>query len=239
MRADEAQELNRVPELLFHTTLTVVDNQPNPSGPARATYPLSTHTTMEAAKEFAPKALAELGYHRSDFETYEIRPESTSNAETDEEVYWPLGDRVIVVARRTGPYDFLIGISTTSNKEMIPSQEGDPSQLQLRHSDDQLHYVVWTKVDYNINAWGHAFAWDIKGVCLSRADAIEVAETCLLSGEVDREDFVKYEERSSHDPEEVWHFGDDDVVYALAPTGETFTVAVRTALKSRSQLDGI
>ncbi|EXL66822.1 hypothetical protein FOPG_17034, partial [Fusarium oxysporum f. sp. conglutinans race 2 54008] len=56
-----------VPELLYHTVLTVIDYHKEPSGATCSVYVLGTHSALGAAKAFATSALQGLNYQPEDF----------------------------------------------------------------------------------------------------------------------------------------------------------------------------
>jgi hypothetical protein len=78
-----------VPELLYHTVLTVIDYHTEPSGATRSVYVLSTYGTFEAAKAFATSALQELNYQPEDFTVFAIRSSEP----------WEYDDGLLVFAR--------------------------------------------------------------------------------------------------------------------------------------------
>ena len=82
-----------VPELLFHTVLTVIDYHADTSGSTQTVYVLGTHTTLEAAKAFSYTALEGLGYQPDDFAEFETR--ATKGPETN----WTHGDGVMVYTK--------------------------------------------------------------------------------------------------------------------------------------------
>ncbi len=65
-------------ELLFHTTLVVVDYHTDRSGSTQTVYVLGTQTTLDAAKRFATTALQTLNYEPSDFAVYEVHTPTRS-----------------------------------------------------------------------------------------------------------------------------------------------------------------
>ncbi|EEU33393.1 uncharacterized protein NECHADRAFT_89520 [Fusarium vanettenii 77-13-4] len=80
---------NDVPELLYHTVLTVIDSYQEPSGPTSSVYVLGTHSTLEAAKAFATSALQGLNYEPEEFTEYAVRSSKP----------WEHGDGVLVFAQ--------------------------------------------------------------------------------------------------------------------------------------------
>ena len=220
-----------VPTSLFNTILTVVDHGDNAAGSVNHVYPLGTHTSLEAAKDFSRKALQSLGYSPSDFTSYEERPKAPgSDAEA-----WPHGDGTMVYAKRTGPHDFIVGIATTPNNENLPADPSNPTQLALPGGTDHLHYVMQSKVDYNAVRADAAQSTEIEGIYTKRADALAAAKACLLDEDVRPEDFAEYDESDSPAFKNEWPFGEDVVVHAVAQTGENYTVAVRTVVGSRTK----
>lgn len=210
-----------VPENLYHTTLTVIE----PNDTSRKVFVLGTHTKLDKAKEFAAKALNELGYAKDDFAEYAERKPGEE---------WKHGDGVKVYTKANSGQEFLVGIDTKGNTEKLP--EGADGQLELPKGADHLHYVLQTKIDYNQDRSGDYQTSEIEGCYVKRADAYEAARKALVDGEgaLRREDFAQYDERKDGD-ESSWPFGEDVFVHAVAPTGENYTVAVRTVPGAHKQ----
>jgi hypothetical protein len=220
-----------VPSSLFHTTLTVIKDPADSGCSVSTVYPLGTHATLRAAKDFSSKALQGLGYYPSDFELYEERPKTPEpDAET-----WPYSDGTMIHAKRPGPCEFLISIMTTPNNEQLSVNPDKPSELELPGGTDHLHYVMQTKVDYNSQRIGAAQDTEIEGVYVKRADAFAAAKACLISDEIPREDYAQYDEWDSETLKDEWPFGEDVVVHAVSQTGENYTVAIRTVIGSHSK----
>jgi hypothetical protein len=211
-----AAKETEIPELLYHTTLTVIDYHTDTSGSTRTVYVLNTHTTLEAAKAFAGRALQTLNYVAEDFTEYEQR--ATSPVET-----WKHGDGVMVYARAPAGQEFLVGLDTKPNTESLAA--GVDSTLKLPDPTAHLHYVMQTKTDYNQDKSGAFQTTEIEGCYVHRADAIRAAKNCLVG---ERADFAQYDERDSVEMTGQWPFGEDVVVHVVAQTGENYTVAVRT-----------
>jgi hypothetical protein len=130
------------PELLFHTTLRVVDFRTDPSGATQTVFVLGTHTDLAAAKVFSQTALQGLGYEFSDFTEYKTH----ANLAEGEE--WKYGDGIIVHAVAPAGQVFEVGLDTKPNTEALPEAETG-SVLKLPAGHDHLHYVLQTKTDYN------------------------------------------------------------------------------------------
>ncbi|KAH6951168.1 hypothetical protein BKA56DRAFT_605981 [Ilyonectria sp. MPI-CAGE-AT-0026] len=202
---------NDVPELLYHTTLAVIDYQEDPSGATRSTYVLGTHSTLEAAKAFATSSLQGLKYEPNDFSEYAVR-----SAEP-----WKHGDGVLVFARAPAGQVFLIGIDTTPNNESLPA--GPDGTIVFPQGAGLLHYVLQTTIDYNQDRTGSVQSTEIEGTYVQRADAWAAARKCL-----DPEQFVEYDVCESEEMAGQWPFGEDVVTHAVAETGQNSVVAVRT-----------
>jgi hypothetical protein len=214
-----------VPELLYHTTLTVIDFHADTSGSTRKVFVLGTHTNLEKAKEFSARVLQELGYKRDDFAEYAERKPGEE---------WKHGDGVIVYTKSEAGQEFLVGIDTKGNTEKLP--EGENGHLEFPKGVDHLHYVLQTKIDYNQDRSGAYQTTEIEGCYVKRSDAYAAAQKTLINGEtgLKREDFAQYDERKDGD-ESSWPFGEDVLVHAIAPTGENYTVAVRTVPGAHTQ----
>ncbi|KAB5527968.1 hypothetical protein GE09DRAFT_975298 [Coniochaeta sp. 2T2.1] len=203
-----------VPDLLYHTLLTVIDFHDDTSGYTRSTYPLGTNTTLPAAKAFAAQALEKLNYTPDDFETYAVH--TPENNDT-----WPHGDGVIVYAKAPAGHELVVKLDTTSNDERL-SADSDNNTPRLPSPSDHLHYVLQTKVDYHQDRSGASQTTQIEGVYVYRRDALRAAKGMLG----DKSEYAQYDERS--DLNGQWPFGDDAVVHAVGQTGENYSVAVRT-----------
>ena len=205
--------VNNIPELLYHTTLTVIDYHEDASGARRSMYVLGTHCTIEAAKAFSTSALQSLGYERDDFTEYATR--------SNEPWKYSCIGGVLVFARAPAGQVFLIGIDTTPNNESLV---GDPNGgVVLPQKTDLLHYVLQTTIDYNLDRTGSVQATDIEGTYVHRADALKAAISCI-----DRDQFIEYDVRDSEEMVGQWPFGEDVIVHAVTETGQNYTVAVRT-----------
>ncbi|KAH7243884.1 hypothetical protein FSOLCH5_013517 [Fusarium solani] len=198
------------PELLFHTTLTVIDYHKDSVGAKRSVYILGTHATVEAAKVFAARALHELRYEPGDFEEYATRSSSEE---------WKHGDGVLVYAKAPAGQVFLIGVDTTPNNESLPANPD--GSVMLPKGVESLHYVVQTTIDYNKDRTGCVQETEIEGSYIHRADAFSAAQKCL-----DPADFAEYD--TIGDMVGEWPFGEDVVVHAVTETGQNTTVAVTT-----------
>jgi hypothetical protein len=197
-------------DLLYHTTLTVIDYHEDPSGAKHSAYVLATHASIEAAKTFAREALHLLKYEPDDFEEYSVYSSSHE---------WKHGDGVVVYARAPAGQVFQIGVRTTPNNEsLLANPDGT---VVLPKGADLLHYVVQTTIDYNKDRTGCAQEVDIQGSYVLRADALAAAKACLA-----QENFTEYDSRDEFKNE--WPFGEDVVVHAVSETGQNYTVAVTT-----------
>jgi hypothetical protein len=63
-----------IPEFLYHTYLTVDKHNIQTLEDIPRLYILGSHSTLEAAKKYALKALATLGYKEADFALHQTRP---------------------------------------------------------------------------------------------------------------------------------------------------------------------
>ncbi|KAH7180261.1 hypothetical protein DER46DRAFT_491337 [Fusarium sp. MPI-SDFR-AT-0072] len=146
---------DNVPELLYHTVLTVIDYQKEPSEATRSVYVLGTHSALEAAKAFAISALQVLNYQPEDFIEFAVRSSEP----------WEHDDCLHVFARTPAGQVFLIGIDTTLNIEsLLASPDG---VVVLPNGSNRLHYVLQT-ID---NSLGYRQSTKIQGIYVHRADA--------------------------------------------------------------------
>jgi len=214
-----------IPELLYHTTLTVIDYHVDTSGSTRGVYVLGTHTTLESAKAFSLTALQGLGYEEDDFAEYKTRSKKPPTDEGEEG--WPYGDGVLVYAKAPAGQEFLVSLDTKPNTENLPEDVASGDHvLKLPQGFGHLHYVLQTKIDYNQDKSGAFQTTEIEGCYMRRADALSAARGALA--ELDRESFSQYDERDDEKEAGDWPFGDDVVVHAVAETGENYSVCVRT-----------
>lgn len=58
-----------IPEVLYHTILTVIDYPHDASGASRTVFVLETHGTLEAAKAYAVQSLEKLNFKSDDFQS--------------------------------------------------------------------------------------------------------------------------------------------------------------------------
>lgn len=217
-------ESKTTPDTLFHTLLTVIDYHTDPSGGTRSTWVLGSHTDLPAAKAFAKKSLASLGYNRDDFKTYEEAPSAgapTPEITATKMKDWTHGDGYIVWAQAPAGQVFEVNIDAKTNDENLPaSEDGTP---ELPQGVDHLHYVMQTRIDYNKDRTGAEQETGVEGSYVKRADAMIAAKGLLLKG-----DFEEYDERDENDGKGEWEFGEDVVVHAVKGDGENFDIAVRT-----------
>ncbi|KIH87760.1 hypothetical protein SPBR_05255 [Sporothrix brasiliensis 5110] len=230
--------MSGIPELLYHTTLTVLGKDGETAAPTRSVYVLGTHATVEAAKAFASKALQDLGYEPSDFVQYDVRDGTQPLAH---------GDGVVVYAKAPAGQEFIVGLDTTPNDQGFLAGPDGTIQLSAHPDNDgkrekdlarHLHYVLQTAIDYN--AWvGDAFEkTDIEGCYVHRADAFAAAKKCLKGTGYD---FAQYDQRDDLRETDEWPFGDDVLVHAVSQSGENFSVSVCTipgAHKKHSKKNG-
>lgn len=232
------QRTSEVPGRLYHTLLTVTHFYEDTSGYAQATYPLGTHTSLPAAEAFAAHALETLDYRPDDFAEYAVRGDQATTTPPPGRVDWPYGDGTIVYAKQPARgREFLVRIDTTPNTEALPAGgPGDTPRLRSSSSPapsdpHRLNYVIRTRVDYEQDRSADMQTTEVRGVYVRRRDALAAARKML--GE--RAEFAQYDEHAD-DEKGQWPFGDDVVAHAVAQTGQTYTVAVRTVPETHGKL---
>jgi hypothetical protein len=173
-----------IPELLFHSTLEVVDeHRAGGFDGTHQVFVLGTYGSLDAARKFSSGAFEALGYKSDDFTIYEVHAPGRD---------WPYGDGILVFAQAPSGQQFKIGIYTTFNEENLAVNPD--GVLLLPTGTDHLHYVLQTTVDYNQDRSGAVQSTDIIGTFLVRKTALNAALTCLQE---DKDRFVQYEERDS------------------------------------------
>ncbi len=223
---------DKIPELLFHTVLTVINFHEDTSGSTQVVYVLGTHTTLPAAKSFSLDALHLLGYERDDFLQYDSQADRPPTP-PDSDSTWPHGDGVMVYTKAPAGQEFLVSIDTKSNTESL--SEGPEHTLLLPQGHDHLHYVLQTKTDYNQDKSGAYQTTEIEGCFARRKDAERVARG-LLVDEAEgrgRDGYTQYDERDSEEEKGQWPFGEGVLVHAVGEAGENYSVSVRTSPGAR------
>ncbi|CAK7213551.1 hypothetical protein SBRCBS47491_001839 [Sporothrix bragantina] len=215
--------MSGTPELLYHTTLTVVGKDAETSAPTRHVYVLGTHSTVEAAKAFSSKALKDLGYEPSDFVQYDVYDGKLPSTHSD---------GVVVHAKAPAGQEFIVGIDTTPNDQGFLAGPNGTIKLSVhpegKLDDDlapHLHYVLQSAIDYNTWNSDALEKTDIEGCYVHRADAFAAAKNCLKNTGYE---FMQYDQRDDLSKAEDWPFGDDVLVHAVSQTGENFSVSVCT-----------
>ena len=205
------------PELLYHTTLTVVDYHADISESLQAVYVLGTHGTVAAAKQFAANALHTLGYEPEDFAVFEgNQPQGP----------WRHGDGVVVYAQAFNGRELLIGLETTPNAAGFALR--DNGALDLPHgSGSHLYYVLQSKTDYNRDRSGTAQTTEIEGCFIRRDDALRAAKECLVQSLGPKSEFAQYDERPDLGPAE------DVSVPAVQATGWRSEISLIAAVAVR------
>ncbi|KHN95358.1 uncharacterized protein MAM_06862 [Metarhizium album ARSEF 1941] len=216
----------QVPELLFHTILTVIDYSHDASGASRTTFVLGTHGTLEAAKAFAVQSLESVNFKPDDFQKYHVKHlEQETPGKT-----WIHGDGVLVFARSFDGQEFRVSIDTTPNNESLHANTQD-GEMRLPEGAKFLHYVVQTIIDYNVDRSGSLQTTEIQGVYVHRADAWTAAHKCLAPDE-----FAEYDCRGDTEFVEAWPFGDNVAVHAVSETGQNYLIAVNTPPQHRHDI---
>ena len=171
-----------IPEFLYHTTVTVINNHAASGGSQQAVYVLGTHANLEAAKSFALTALPRINYQPDDFVAYNVHRAGEP---------WTYGDGVLVSATAPAGQTFIVRIDTkTNNEKLAAAADGT---VVLPAGANHLHYVLQTTVDYNKDRSGDCQNTEIEGCFAHKHDAVLAAKK-LLSDQ--KGDFLLYEERS-------------------------------------------
>ncbi|KAH0541378.1 hypothetical protein FGG08_004142 [Glutinoglossum americanum] len=90
---------------------------------------------------------------------------------------------------------------------------------------EQLFHVKRTLIDFHKDPSGALQTVSILGTYTSLTAAKRFAQTALFTEGYSRDDLTTYKINSG---EESWPYGDGVIVHAIAPSGETFNVAVDT-----------
>jgi hypothetical protein len=207
-----------IPEVLYHTILTVIDYPHDGSGASRTVFVLETHGTLEAAKSYAVQSLEKLNFKSDDFQKYHVR----GRDEGVPDKAWTCGDGVLVFARSLDGQEFHVAIDTTPNNESLGANAQN-GEMILPEGAKFLHYVVQTTINYHVDRSGGLQRTEIQGVYLRRADAWIAAHKCL-----DPKEYVEYDSRGDADFVKQWPFGENVAVHAASDMGENFLIAVNT-----------
>jgi len=202
-----------VPELLFHTILTVIHHDSEAGSGRLDAYVLGTRTTLEAAKSFARHSLTFFGYSKEEFQIYE---EKTPGVE------WKHGDGVMVYGKTAAQQQVLVTIDTKPNTGRV--RAAPDGTLLLPDGSDHLHYVLQTVANYNT---GRVESVEIEGAYAKRLDALAAAKRCLVDGNIRKEDYARYDEREDLSMPDDWPFGEDVFVHAVSANGENYEVSLK------------
>ncbi|KFA70138.1 hypothetical protein S40285_06614 [Stachybotrys chlorohalonatus IBT 40285] len=211
--SDSSQKL-QVPELLYHTVLTVIDYQADPNGGIRYIFVLGTRGSLKSAKVFTQTSLEEIGYKKDDFINYDVRDLGETAPES-----WKHGDGVFVQATAPAGHVFVVKIDTTPNNESIPMNAD--GKIVLPNGATFLHYVVQRVIDYNADRNGSIQWYEIEGTYVHRADAWTAAHKCL-----EKSDYAEYDSRGDPNFVGEWPYGDEVAVHAVSETGQNCMVSV-------------
>jgi hypothetical protein len=204
-----------MPELLYNTILTVIDLHKDPSGAARSSWILGTHSTRDAAKSYALGSLQKLSFAPDDFKEYEVRTAQCSSADR-----WSHGDDTLIFACAPSGQVFLVGIEAMPNNASLSATSD--GEVVLPEGVDSLNYVVQVVVDHNQDSFGSVPRAHVNGSYVHRADALLAARNCL-----DPAEFAEYDMQDDPDVVDQWPFGEDVVVHAISKTGQIQCVAVK------------
>jgi hypothetical protein len=167
-----------------------------------------TYTDLRAAKSAAQRVLADEGYARDNFSSYDVN-DGTAGP-------WRHGDGVIVhavVAAET----FLVELETVPNT--IAAARADDGRV-----NGHLFHVLQTDVDYNADRSGDARSTHVEGSFRTREEAREWALTALLAGGAFQTgDFAEYD---VYDDGTESPFGADVLVHAANENGQNFLMSV-------------
>ncbi|KAH8892953.1 hypothetical protein GQ53DRAFT_781050 [Thozetella sp. PMI_491] len=204
----------QTPDLLYHTTLTIVDHLDDTGGVTEKFYVLGTHGSIYAAKEYSKKALQLQGFSPDDFSVFEERSPAW---------FWYHGDNTTVYAQTPEGQEFLVGFDTGINSQNI--KQSPDGILEIPDDETHLHYVVRSEINYDRDNERSPYKHEIEGCYARQDDAYEAARKCIREK---KDIFTEYHERSSLDHMPEWPFGKDVLVHAVGQMGEDFTVAVKT-----------
>ncbi|ROT38030.1 hypothetical protein SODALDRAFT_360353 [Sodiomyces alkalinus F11] len=218
MASEGKPESAHVPDLLYHTVLTVDEREAavGKQNPIPRVYVLGTHSELAAAKKFALQVIPQLGYDKSDFDLYEEKTPQTAES-------WQHGDGIVVYAKAPAGQVFTVGTDTNPNPEKLRAVPD--GTVLLPGGVDHLHYVLQTTIDYKADP---AISTEIQGAFVRRADAVEAVQKCLVSEEVSPDDYAQYDARDSVKVPDNWPYGEDVYVHAVANTGENYMVTLTT-----------
>jgi hypothetical protein len=195
-----------VPDL-FHVKRTFFDLRHDSSGKTLKTEVCGTYTDLDVATAAAKRRLFDEGFTKDSLAKYE------ENTLVDG--HWKYLPEVLIHAETTEGNVIEFVLETTPNMLGMRGANG--------RVDEDLFYVLQTKISYNKDPTGGVRTTDVKGVYLSRQAAVVAARRLLLDYH-GRTWYSKYEEVTIENDEGT--AADDAIVRAVGPSGEEYLISV-------------
>jgi hypothetical protein len=197
-----------VPDL-FHVKRTLIDYSHDPSGTSIKTEVCATYTDLDAATADARRRLFDEGDSRNSFVKCE--------------------ENILVQGHWKYPPEVLVHAETAEGDVVELVLETTPNMLGLKAKpngrvEEDLFYVLQTKIYYNKDPAGKARTTDIKGAYLSRQAARTAARRLLLDYHGSKSWYSKYEEVTNLKEDEEG--AEDAIVRAVGPEGVQYLVFV-------------
>jgi len=204
-------------EFLYHVKRTMTDFSEDKSGATQSTEISGTFTELAAAKAAARSALSSEGYVKDDFDTYEVKDESST---------WGHEDGILAYATAPAGQVFEVGLDTNPN---VLKYKGNAAG----EVEASLHYVLQQTIDYSRDPTGASQVTEVQGTYPTREAACKAARTALLDKDITKNSFAEYDEFDDDRDINEWPYGEEVLVHAVAATGENFNIAVKEKLHSR------
>jgi hypothetical protein len=205
--ATSGRRASLVPDL-FHVKRTFIDKHHDPSGATIKTEVVGTYTDLDVATKDGRRRLFDEGSTKDSFAKYEEN--------TVVEGHWKYSPEVLVHAETAEGDVIELVLETTPNMLGVKAKPNG-------RVEEELFYVLRTRIYYHKDPAGGARTTDIKSAYLSRQAAVTAARRLLL--DYHRISwYTKYEEVTSL--KEEGEVLEDVLVRAVGPEGEHYLVSV-------------
>jgi hypothetical protein len=201
-----ARRRSVVPDL-FHVKRTFFDLRNDSSGKTLKTEVCGTYTDLDVATAATKRRLFDEGFTKESLAKFE--------------------ENTLVDGQWKHPPEVLIHAETADGNVIEFVLETSPNMLGLRGAngrvEEDLYYVLQTKISYEKDPTGGIRTTDIKGVYLSRQQAVIAARRLLLDYH-GRTWYKNYEEVTTEKDDGTAE--GDVIVRAVGPLGEEYIISV-------------